>query len=498
VSVVCSRTNPRVHAELTMTNSRNRLASLYADFTNQLSSNPDGYYYNVNTWKQALINASRAGVIPAQGNARHLLSIRTGEELARALQHPQYGRMTCLPAVFYDGVHKKDFMPLRDYMAAPTSIYKTSWIPSPWSVLQWGLRQVGVLGPPRVGETLKVGEFVVLGNVEMAGTRIIDRMQSHVSAVDRVLSKSEFLKQFADVLDQTATLSQSDMEILLVHLARDCLAISYDAQTIKFKSANDRLPTPITQEDTAIANLRDTIAKINAQLQPLEEQIAAQNARSREAVAKKQIVQAKAALRLKKMAESALQQRTDVALQLEGVYAQLQQAADQVEIVEAMKAGATALKSLNQKVGGAEGVAGVVDALREEMSTADEITNIINESSEQVDEGEIDDEFEALEMAEREKKQAEEKAAREKAEAEEAARTKARLAELEQLEKERKEKERKENEEEQKRIREASKPDRETEKQVEQASQSFAQMSFHEQPTTEDSADEQEETSVPA
>jgi charged multivesicular body protein 7 len=163
-----------------------------------------------------------------------------------------------------------------------------------------------------------------------------------------------------------------------------------------------------------------------------------------------------------------------------------------VGVVAAMKAGGTALKSLNQELGGAEGVAEVVDAVREEMAKTDEITDIINESSQPIDELEIDDELEALERAEKEKKERQEKAERKKREQEEAAKTAARLQELEQLEKERKEKD----------LLEEQKPEEQKQESSQSTSPvqqlangnlntSFSQMSFEEksQADTEEEAE---------
>jgi charged multivesicular body protein 7 len=186
------------------------------------------------------------------------------------------------------------------------------------------------------------------------------------------------------------------------------------------------------------------------------------------------MVRAKAALRSKKLAERALAQRSDVALQLEQVYTDLQQAADQVEIVEAMRAGAAALKGLNEKVGGAEGVQGVVDAVNEQMAVTEDITNIINETSQPLDEDEIDDEFEALEKADREKR-----------EKEEAEATATRLAVLEEMENKRKEKEAEAAKQKENRAVEN------TEEKVDEASQSMARMSFHQEDEMEDSEEEQ-------
>ncbi|KAF3003676.1 hypothetical protein E8E13_008585 [Curvularia kusanoi] len=455
---------------------KQRLASLFADFRQQLEINPDGYHANIAAWTKALSNAARAGVIPGQGTTHDLLLIRTADELARALQHPQYGKPTCLPAVFHEAVQKKEMVLVKDFMSSTTSIYKTSWLPTPWSALQWSLRTVGVLGKAAPPEKLAVRNYVVLKNVEVAGDEILKKMKEHTSTADRVLSRRDFLNRFSHILNPASPLTDNDLNIILVYLRRDKQAISYDAQTIKFKPEHEAQPLPITEDDAAIAGLRDTLANISAQLPPLMEKIASADAAAREAVASKQMVRAKAALRSKKLAETALAQRSDVALQLEGVYAQLQQAADQVEIVEAMRAGAAALKSLNEKVGGAEGVQGVVDAVNEQMATTEEITNIINETDTAIDEVDIEDEFEALEQAEKEKK-----------EQEEAAKTAARLAQLEDAERKQKEEQAsKEPTQLERRLE-----DEVVEEKVEQASQGIAKMSFVEQ-EQEEASEERE------
>jgi charged multivesicular body protein 7 len=370
-----------------------------------------------------------------------------------------------LPAVFHEAVQRKEMVLVKDFMSSTTSIYKTSWVPTPWSALQWSLRTVGVLGKAAPPDKLAVRNYVVLKNVEVAGDEILKKMKEHTSTADRVLSRRDFLDRFSHTLNPASPLTNNDLNIILIYLCRDKQAISYDAQTIKFKAEHEAQPLPITEEDAAIVGLRDTLANIHAQLPPLMEKIELANATAREAVATKQMVRAKAALRSKKLAETALAQRSDVALQLEGVYHQLQQAADQVEIVEAMR---------------------VVDAVNEQMAATEEITNIINETDTAVDEVDIEDEFEALERAETEKK-----------EQEEAAKIAARLAQLEEAERKQKEKQAKEKQEKEQQAKEdAMQQDKQTEEEVvedkvEQASQGIAQISFIEQ-SQEESSDERE------
>lgn len=95
--------------------------------------------------------------------------MNSGEELLRALQTQEYGRPLALGAVLEDAVKKKEIIPLREFLERRESVYLKSWIPTPWEVLAWGLRQIGVFGDGSGGEDRLVkGEFVVVGNVEVS------------------------------------------------------------------------------------------------------------------------------------------------------------------------------------------------------------------------------------------------------------------------------------------------------------------------------------------
>ena len=111
-----------------------------------------------------------------------------------------------------------------------------------------------------------------------------------------------------------------------------------------------------------------------------------------------------AALRSKKMVEATLSRRSEVLAQLEEVYSKIEQAADQVETVKVMEASAKVLKRLNSDVGGVEKVQDVVEELREEMDKVEDVGHAMNEIGHgevMVNEGEIDDELEAMEREQR-------------------------------------------------------------------------------------------------
>lgn len=193
-------------------------------------------------------------------------------------------------------------------------------------------------------------------------------------------------------------------------------------QTIKFRSSNDT-SSEITQQDTAIGSMKTAMSTMTKQVESLERKITELNITAKTALHNKNRISALAALRSKKHAEHNLQQRLDTLTQLEEVYSKIEQATDQVQLVQVMEASTGVLRGLNTQLGGATRVEDVVDELREEMSKVDEVGTIMNEAGPQIDETELDDELEELEGKERQDE--------EEREAEE---TRRKLAELDNLE----------------------------------------------------------------
>lgn len=189
---------------------------------------------------------------------------------------------------------------------------------------------------------------------------------------------------------------------------------------MKFKSKDE---TPqITQQDTTIASIKTLLSTLSKQVKNLEDKVAELTASAKTALANKNRISALSAVKSKKMVEHNLQQRLNTLVQLEEVYAKIEQAAGQVEIVQVMEASTGVLRGLHAQIGGAERVEDVIEELREEMSMVDEVGSIMNEPGPVFDEGEIDEELEALEKGDREAK-----------EEKEAEATRKKLAELDSL-----------------------------------------------------------------
>jgi charged multivesicular body protein 7 len=384
---------------------------------------------------------------PSGQSENNRFVLESSEELLGSLQTSEYGRPLALGAVLQDAINSRALIPLKEFLESRENLYHKSWIPTPWQVVTWSLRQIGIMGDANAADTLVKGNFVVVANLEEAAKVVLNQVnKSCTSDAERLFSVDLFNTTFASALGME-TFSPNDMSVLLKHLARDRNAIYYAAPTriIKFKAPGQQLPSPITSEDESITSLRTLISTFHPQIEYLTSRIAELDKIARAAVVDKQLIKAKNTLRQKKLSETKLQQRSNNLAQLEDLYMKIQQAADQVQIVRVLESSGQALRRLNAQTGGVEKVHDVMEELKESMMETEEIGNAINEvAMNEIDEGAVDDELEALEMVEREREAAkkrvdeEAKEAKEKEnlEAEEADQTRLRLAELDSFGKE--------------------------------------------------------------
>ncbi|KAK2774909.1 hypothetical protein FQN53_003385 [Emmonsiellopsis sp. PD_33] len=446
------RINPR---KLTTqsTNNRARLPSLYSDFSTQRHTNPDGYATNIAAWQRALAHAALAGVIHSSSSSasgRHghseedtacnksdLLVLRVNNALIAELETAEWGRPVALGTVVDEAIRSNTMIPLETFHTSVTSPFITSWIrlPSPPTLSQvmgWSMKQLrGFISDADGSGRLQARNLVLVDNLKAVAKSILAvASKSHNTSMDCIYSKEMFTKRFARISGAQTHLSPLDIDVLLTFLSRDENAIIYDGETIKFKTPGDKTAT-LTPHDRTIASLKTVIATLTLQTTQLTTKITTLTQSAQTALANKNRILALSSLRSKKLAEHNLKQRTDTLLQLEEVYMKLEQAADQVEIVRVMEASTGALRSLRERVGGVERVEDVVEELRGEMGKVDEIGGVISEAALVVDEGELDEELEAMEMREREARDVEEAEA-----------TRRRLVELERFEVEGRERER--------------------------------------------------------
>lgn len=384
-----------------------RLPALYSDFRPQKTLNPDGYQANISAWRKALSVITSSGLAPTtKGSKPNTLVLTVDDRLLRALESKSYGRPLALGAVLAEALRERDLMRLKEFLASKESIYRKPGVLeglSPWALGGWVLGKIGLTGGG--GDKLPTGDFVVLANLEAAGKKFGEKTSDLETRFERTFSRSHFSKEFADQLCPRP-MSETDMDVLLKFLSRDRDVLLYDGHTVKIiSSAATEEGRELTAEDASIAHLKELLSYLRHQTDALQRKIDELNATAKQAVANKNRIAALASLKSKKMAEASLAARFNTLASLEETAGKIQQASDNVAVVRVMEASGEALKSLNEAVGGAEGVEGVVERLKSQMETADEVNAIMNENAQVVDEGEIDEELEAIEREEREREE---------------------------------------------------------------------------------------------
>ena len=154
------------------------------------------------------------------------------DSLLIALSSPQYGRPLGLGAVIDESVRAGLMIPVKEFLAIDRSIYSKSWVPSPWTVLQWGLRQIGLAGAGSYEGTsgvrkLKTTAFVLVEALEKVAAQVLaGREKRGNSLTDRLASMEEFKQEVGTL--HGVSVSEDDMRILLRFLERDKQALSYN------------------------------------------------------------------------------------------------------------------------------------------------------------------------------------------------------------------------------------------------------------------------------
>jgi charged multivesicular body protein 7 len=385
---------------------RNRLTSLYQDLNQLKTKNPEGYVANAEAWQTALTHAALAGQLPTE----QLYILQTSDSLLSALNSPKNGRPSGLGAVLDDCVRQGKMIDLKDFQQAERSIYSKSWLPSPWAILRWSLQQTGLVsnGSYNVSGRLRNGSLVIIPALEEIAKKISSwQRQQGQAHTDRIISRDAFSQTLPSILGCRQAPSPTDLDVLLQYLSRDRQLLSHSDKAIKFSPLSATHPEPITTEDESIANLKQLISTFAQQIEALEAQISKQQSRAATYVSQKNKTSALNALRSKKRAEKMLEQRNATLHQLEDVYSSIEQAADQITIVETLQSSATTLKALNKRVGDVDKVDDIMEDLREQMGKTEEVGNVLQEplKDDAIGDAEVDEELEAMEREAQEKEE---------------------------------------------------------------------------------------------
>lgn len=330
-------------------------------------------------------------------------------------------------------------IPLQVFLQSTASIYrKPGWIPefhipSAWEIAQWSLRQVGLGGSSKLAD----GDYVFRANVEVCKPKslfsfavdkdeqaesrdILKKLSTTINSstpTSQVYSLECFKHAFTLSPSHPQGLSDTDVNVILIHLSRDLRACAVfppssinDMTIIKFSlPGSSSPPAKLTEQDTALAQLLTLRLTLTGQIKTLDARLAALEVKIRSSVSgsSKSPVEKESTLgllRMRKNLASVLSSRQGSLHQVETVLQSIDDAATQVDLVRAMQNSSSVLHDLNRQVGGVEGVDKVMDGLREEMEAVEDVNKVMAEGNPDIDEGEIEDELEALLEQEQPKK----------------------------------------------------------------------------------------------
>ncbi|KAJ3473379.1 hypothetical protein NLG97_g10336 [Lecanicillium saksenae] len=263
---------------------KSRLPALYADFRSQRTLNPDAYSVNVTAWRHALSLLASHGLLSHGANA-NILILNLDDYLLRGLESRGFGQPMALGTVVRESIAANAMFPVQTFLQAQQSVFQKSWSGVPWAIMGWTLRTIGVVDPSKGDDTLPKGQYVLLENVEAATKQFNEIMAEHTSKFDRVFTKSQFYNTFASDLIQGQRLSEADMNVLLSYLSRDKGLIEYDDKIIRVKGVGDQ--TGITEDDKAIASLKEVTVRVKHQADLLSARIDELELDAKKALARK-------------------------------------------------------------------------------------------------------------------------------------------------------------------------------------------------------------------
>lgn len=369
---------------------KSRLYSLYSDFRKLKEVNPDGYEANMIAWK------SLVDVLFQKHFFKDTFLLST-QGLLEDLTLAEYGKPMSLDLVLDELIATSDLIPLKPYQQRTDSIYTKRWIRP---MLSWTVNRFILDTSYKTGDkkhNLKAEKLISKKTLEhyvkeLENKLALDNLsgQSH-----KVFTKNALLS-YLDSLNiysygEKVQLSELDYDILLTYLVRDTNKVQIKDNIVKFG------PGEITEEDISIAEIKSTLSNLNFKSDELQSKIDTVSTRLRESLKNKNDKKLSLnLLRSKKLAEQSLAKQLSLVNQLESVLYKIDESSSNVQLLKALENGTVILKGLNKQIGGVQKVEQIMDDLEEEKYQSDKIAAEFDRLDSQVDDSEIEAEFEEM------------------------------------------------------------------------------------------------------
>lgn len=367
-----------------------RLYSLYSDFKKLKEINPEGYEANIIAWRSLFAQFLNDGLLS------HSFIIDT-ETLVHDLTLSNYGKPLSLATVFEEFISDGELMPLTQFMNSE-GVYLTKWVrPALNWVIKNYIYDTSFKMSDRKGE-LKMEKLVSLKSLERFKNLLQEKLESQGNKSDRLFTKSQFKAYLGSLSLVKGVMTDLDIEVLLRYLQRDTKQLTVMNDVVKFGSEE------ITESDQAILEIKSTITTLSEQNEILEEKIHKTIRKLKQVISSpthnKDL--AKNLLKSKKLAETSLSKQISSLNQLESILFKINEAKTNLEVINSIKSSTQVLSSLNSQMGDVEAVEAVIDELQRETAKIDTTSQALADLNlnEQVDDDEIEDEFERMLMEE--------------------------------------------------------------------------------------------------
>ncbi|KAG7092597.1 hypothetical protein E1B28_008940 [Marasmius oreades] len=412
-----------LNSQLYASTSRERLKTLYSDFSRQKQSSPTSYEAKIAWWKRAL----ECYLVADSSDS---LVLHANSDLLEDLRVEGVGRPIGLNAVIAELTTSTSSPPppmllLATFLSLPNSIYSSR---SPLSYvtavpklllsygvakpLWWALEQVGVVGEDSITSSISstfsfprpqassapssslqdswFGDYIALGLVEKAGQSITERQRRKVVGPgDALYSLDRFRREFALCIPgkggepndgENAMMSELNMKVLLRYLTRDKEVVIVDGDVVKFFESYSlaEKTKEITVVDRGLVELKDAVDNLRRQTFAIQTKMEQCTANAAAAIKQNQKPLALSYLRSRRQLEGVLKKRFGALENLEGTLVQVEAAAEDIQIVKAYSTSTATLKAiLSHPSLQRESVEQTMEAMAEANTDAKEIDEVI-------------------------------------------------------------------------------------------------------------------------
>lgn len=227
---------------------------------------------------------------------------------------------------------------------------------------------------------------------ELENKTTLENLSTHSRNVFTKLELLSYLNALnIHLYGKIVKLSDLDYDILLTYLERDVNKVKFKGDIVKFGTDE------VTEEDESIAEIKSTLKSLNSKTEELQQKLDNVSLRLKESLRNKNNKDLSLnLLRSKKLAEKSLSTQLSLTNQLESVMYKIDESSSNVQLLKALENGTVILKSLNSQIGGVERVEKIMDDLEEETYQNDKIAAEFNRLDTQVDDSEIEAEFEEM------------------------------------------------------------------------------------------------------